>query len=177
MILISLSSEPMYRELKGQRSVMNEEFCVRTIHLPSHFSGFSLALLQKRQIKDNKYTRDDGKAACDCWALFRLPPISIFWHIHIDFRKSGRQMTTIRFLQIRSKPHLEVVWNAIPIRFLQMRRSPDYRAARIQSDGSASQPLSRSRPLLSQQTDCVDDELMGRHFSCFHVGKLCHQRP
>lgn len=48
-------------------------------------------------------------------ALFRL----------IDFRKYRQQKHKMRLLKIGSKPHLEKVWNAIPIIFLQVCLSPD----------------------------------------------------
>ncbi len=62
--------------------------------------------------------------------LFRLPAQSRFL-AHQDY---------IQILQIGSKPHLGVVWNVIPIRFPQMRLSPDALAAQ---DESESEQLSR----------------------------------
>ncbi len=42
--------------------------------------------------------------------------------IQIGFRKSEQQKQhEIRLLQIRSKPHDKVIWNAIQIQFVQMR--------------------------------------------------------
>lgn len=62
-------------------------------------------------------------------ALFRLPAqISFLVYtdcIQIDFRKYRQQKHKMRPLKIGSKPHLEKVWNAIPIIFLQVCLSPD----------------------------------------------------
>ncbi len=103
------------------------------------------------------------------------------------------------FLQIRSKPHLEVVWNAIPIWFLHMCLSPDaldtqiwfqsvfcitldtQRQHKIQSDGSASEWLSRihaatGRVVWEEKTENNHNLMTDLHFSCFCVGKPRHQR-
>ena len=61
-------------------------------------------------------------------------PKSVYWHVKtvsgLIWDRLDRQ-NTYSFLQIRSKPHVEVVWNVIPIGFLQIRLSLDALAARI----------------------------------------------
>ncbi len=69
---------------------------------------------------DDPFSRRNHRPRLDC------QPKSDFWHIQIESRLISGSLDSskpheIQFLWIRFKPHCEVAWNAIQIRFVKMR--------------------------------------------------------